>query len=92
LLTQESTSHAHGAHGGKGHTEYVNHSLKELRKVVDRESFASIALPRLATGAGGLMWADVEPLIQHHLGSLNIPVYVYVEYRPGQAAELQVAK
>jgi len=30
------------------------HSLKELQKVIEKESLTSIALPRLATGAGGL--------------------------------------
>lgn len=90
LLTQENASHSHGAHNGKSHVEHVNHSLKELRKVIEKESLTSIALPRLATGAGGLKWAEVLPLIKHHLGELNIPIYVYVEYHPGQQAkELQ---
>lgn len=92
LLTQESASHSHGPHAGKAHIEHVNHALKDLRKVIEKESLSSIALPRLATGVGGLDWSDVMPLIKHHLGDIKIPVYVYVEYHPGQKAkELQAS-
>jgi O-acetyl-ADP-ribose deacetylase (regulator of RNase III) len=34
-----------------------------------------LALPRLATGVGGLDWNDVLPLIVQHLGDLSIPIY-----------------
>jgi hypothetical protein len=43
-------------------------------------------LPRLATGVGGLDWADVLPLIEKKLGDLNIPVYVYETYHADKAA------
>ena len=46
-----------------------------------------MALPRLATGVGGLDWADVRPLIDKHLGSLGIPVYVYATFQPGVTAK-----
>jgi O-acetyl-ADP-ribose deacetylase (regulator of RNase III) len=87
LMTQEPAPSAH-AHGkpGKAKTEYVNHALKELRKIVDDEKIESLALPRLATGVGGLDWNDVKPLVDRHLGDLTIPVYVYVEYQKGVAA------
>jgi len=29
----------------------------------------------------------VRPLITHHLGDLNIPVYLYVTYRKGEAGK-----
>ena len=50
--------------------------------MVEKESIKSLALPRLATGVGGLAWSEVKPLIAHHLGDLDIPVYLYVEYHP----------
>ena len=40
----------------------------------------------LATGVGGLDWAEVRPLIAKHLGDLKIPVYVYAVYHAGVAA------
>ena len=45
-----------------------------------KESFTSIALPRLATGVGGLEWSDVQPVIEDRLGALGIPVFVYNVY------------
>lgn len=54
--------------------------------MAEAEGFTSIALPRLATGVGGLDWEEVWPVVEHRLGSLSIPVFVYSEYRPGQAA------
>jgi O-acetyl-ADP-ribose deacetylase (regulator of RNase III) len=66
----------------------VNHALRELHKLVLKEKFTSLALPRLATGVGGLEWQAVSPLIDTHLGSLDIPVIVYRTYQPGvKAAE-----
>jgi O-acetyl-ADP-ribose deacetylase (regulator of RNase III) len=86
LLTQEEAS-GHGHISGKAHTEHVNHALKELHQLVAKESLTSLAIPRLATGVGGLDWKDVKPLIEHHLGDLGIPIYVYTEYQPGVAAK-----
>lgn len=45
-----------------------------------------MALPRLATGVGGLDWDQVKPLIQSQLGDLDIPVYDYVTFHAGQKA------
>ncbi len=86
LLTQEESS-GHGHVSGKAHTEHVNHALKELRKIVEKESLTSLALPRLATGVGGLDWSVVKPLIENHLSDLSIPIFVYAEYCSGVAAE-----
>jgi hypothetical protein len=43
-------------------------------------------LPRLATGVGGLAWEEVKPLIEQHLGSLDVPIMVYTTYHAGQKA------
>lgn len=87
LFTQEG-GYDHGAKPGKASTTHVAHALKALRRLAERERFASIALPRLATGVGGLEWREVEPLVRQHLGDLGTPVYVYTTYRKGvRAAE-----
>ena len=44
--------------------KFVNDCLKSLVKIVKKEKLTSIALPRIATGVGGLDWADVEPVIR----------------------------
>lgn len=85
LFTQ-GPAPTHGAKPGKATVENVNHSLKALAKLVESEKVTSLALPRLATGVGGLDWKDVRPLIEKHLGRLSIPVYVYATYQPGVQA------
>ena len=86
LLTQDEAPTA-GAHPGKATTHNVNLALKALRALAQEEAFESLALPRLATGVGGLAWDDVRPLIERHLGDLDIPVYVYTTFRPGVKAK-----
>lgn len=85
LFTQEA-AYEHGAKPGLATAHHAGHALRALRKLIDTEGFTSIALPRLATGAGGMAWSEVEPLLQHHLGDLKIPVVVYTTYRAGQIA------
>lgn len=85
LLTQDAAP-AHGSKPGKATTHNVNLALKALRKLIEDEGFESVALPRLATGVGGLDWEQVKPLIERHLADLSIPVYVYTTYRRGEHA------
>jgi O-acetyl-ADP-ribose deacetylase (regulator of RNase III) len=86
LLTQEAPARD-GAHPGPAHTEYVNHALRELRKIVAEEKVHSVAMPALATGVGGLDWKHVAPLVLAQLGGLSIGIYVYTHYVRGTAAK-----
>jgi O-acetyl-ADP-ribose deacetylase (regulator of RNase III) len=87
LMTQDG-EHGHGSKPGKAAIASVNHSLRRLQHELEKGEITSIALPRLATGVGGLDWNEVLPLIQSHLGGLKIPVFVYSHYQPGvQATE-----
>jgi len=86
LFTQ-TPAPSHGAKPGPATIENVNHSLKALAKMVETEKIKSLALPRLATGVGGLEWKDVKPLLEKHLGHLSIPVYVYSTFHPGVKAK-----
>lgn len=90
LFTQEPASHV-GGRPGRAKTEHVNHALHELKKLVEKEGFGSVALPRLATGVGGLDWPHVEPLIRAQLGALEIPVLIYTEFESGLGAEEPIA-
>lgn len=85
LYTQEAAPSA-GGRPGKATLQNVRHSLKALRQFVEAEGIRSLALPRLATGVGGLDWDDVRPLVREYLGDLDIPVNVYTTYRQGEAA------
>ena len=86
LLTQDG-SFEHGAKPGRASLTNVEHCLKALRKKLIEDQITSVALPQLATGVGGLDWQDVHPLIQKHLGDLQIPVMLYSTYHPGQHAQ-----
>ena len=86
LLTQEPAEHSQGL-PGKATLHNVSHALKALAKIVAEEKLTSLALPRLATGVGGLEWDSVRPLIDGHLGGLGVPVIVYTTYRKGVQAE-----
>lgn len=88
LFTQEHAP-SQGSRPGKATLPYVNHSLRELAKEVKQKGFKSLAVPKVATGVGGLDWNDVKPLIQEHLGGLGIPVFVYEDYKKNVAATEQ---
>jgi O-acetyl-ADP-ribose deacetylase (regulator of RNase III) len=85
LLTQDG-SYEHGSKPGKATVSNVNHALKALVKIIKKENITSLALPRLATGVGGLDWQDVWPLMEGRLGDLDIPIYVYTEFHAGMTA------
>ena len=85
LLTQEG-GYGGGNKPGKASEPNVNHALRALKKIIQKEGFSSVALPRLATGVGGLEWSQVKPLIESQLGDLDIPIYVYVTFHADQKA------
>lgn len=85
LITQEG-GYGHGSRPGRAQIKYVSDALKALAKMAAKEGFTSIALPRVATGVGGLNWDEVWPVIEQRMRDLEIPVYVYAQYRPGKAA------
>jgi O-acetyl-ADP-ribose deacetylase (regulator of RNase III) len=85
LFTQEAPA-TKGGRPGRATLQHVGHALRALRRLAEAEKFASIAVPRLATGVGGLEWNDVRPLVEQHLGDLGIPVIVYTTFRAGVTA------
>ena len=85
LFTQEAAYHPR-ARPGCATTQHMGHALKALRQLIEAEQFTSVALPRLATGVGGLEWGDVKSLVEQHLGDLKIPVIVYATYHANQKA------
>ena len=87
LMVQEPSEISRGGHPGKASISHLDHALKELAKFAKKEGIKSIALPKLATGVGGLDWHDVSNAIHHYLGDLDIPIYVYSTYTKGQKAE-----
>ena len=85
LFTQEPGA-GHGQKPGRASLSHVGHALRELHRFCEAERVTSLALPRIATGVGGLDWKDVQPLVAQHLGTLKIPVILYTTYAAGRAA------
>ena len=85
LFTQAPAASA-GGRPGPASLQHVGRALKALGQLAAAEKWSSLALPRLATGVGGLDWNDVRPLVQQHLGPLSTKVFVYTTYRAGVAA------
>lgn len=86
LMTQEG-SHEHGSRPGKATVSNVRHALQSLVKELRSEGIESLAIPRIATGVGGLGWDQVRPLVDETLGALDMPVYVYTRYEKGVTAK-----
>ena len=84
LMTQEAPKgEKHSGHPGKATVSNVNHSLKELAKMIKAENIRSIAIPKLSTGVGGLDWSEVKPLIENYLGNCGAEVFLYSTYAKG---------
>ncbi len=87
LMTQNpSDGNAHGGHPKGATISNVNHAIHALKKMIESEGLKSVALPRLATGVGGLKWEEVSPLIHNLLSDVNADIYVYSTYVKGQQA------
>ncbi|MCB9060999.1 MAG: macro domain-containing protein [Halobacteriovoraceae bacterium] len=86
LFTQEHAP-GHNSMPGKATTTYVNKSLKELKKFVEKKNIKTLAIPKISTGVGGLDWKEVQPLIQNHLEDVEeLKVFVYEQYQAGTKA------
>ena len=85
LMTQEG-EHGHGTKPGKANVSNVQHSLKRLRHEIEKHSVKSLAMPKLATGVGGLSWEEVLPHIKQQLGDLACEIYLYTTYHKGEQA------
>ena len=87
LMAQEPAPSDKGGHPGKASISNLDHCLKDLAKWIVNENIDKIAIPKLATGVGGLDWKDVKESIDKHLGDVDIPVYIYTTYSKGVKAE-----
>ena len=57
---------------------WVEKILARLAEAASDRVFDSIAIPQLGCGCGGLLWADVWPLYEKHLGALDCDVEVWI--------------
>ncbi len=85
LFTQEAATQQEG-HPGRSSESYVNTCLKNLAKEIKKSNTKSLALPKLATGVGGLSWETVKPLILKHFEGVDTKLFVYEKYQKDLSA------
>ena len=54
----------------------IDAGLRDLAATIERHNIASIAIPPIGAGLGGLDWGDVRALIQQHLADTHARVTV----------------
>lgn len=57
--------------------EYIEAGLEDLVRRVEGLGIASLAVPALGAGLGGLAWEEVKPLLAKALHPLQAEVWVY---------------
>ncbi len=77
---------------GKSRIEDIEAGLVALKAEIASRGIASIALPPLGCGLGGLDWAEVRPLIENALGAMpNLRVVLFEPAGAPLAAEMAAA-
>ncbi|TNE51992.1 MAG: Appr-1-p processing protein [Deltaproteobacteria bacterium] len=89
LFTQESTEEG-SVFPGRACLYHVKRCINRLKEEIVDQGIISLALPRLATGAGGLKWDEVSHVIYPDLEEVHIPIVVYATYTPGIAANERI--
>ncbi|MEP7766008.1 macro domain-containing protein [Sanguibacter sp. 25GB23B1] len=73
--------------------EDIESGLEDLVEVIRRERIASIAVPPLGCGNGGLDWSDVEPLVRRKLSVLHdVDIRMYPPTGAPSAAEMRTSE
>jgi O-acetyl-ADP-ribose deacetylase (regulator of RNase III) len=87
LMAQEpAPSERYKGHPGKATIGHLDLCLKNLQKYLKAESIESVALPRLATGVGGLDWEEVRRSVFKHFDTTDIKVFLYSTFVKNQKA------
>jgi O-acetyl-ADP-ribose deacetylase (regulator of RNase III) len=76
LGTQEGVWRARASY------EAIEKALTHMKEQADAESIASIAIPRIGVGYGGLSWKKVRAIVERVFADWAGTLYVYEEYVP----------
>lgn len=60
----------------------VEIALRRMRELADTEEIASIAVPRIGVGYGGLSWKKVRAIVERVFGDWEGTLVVYEEFVP----------
>ena len=88
LMAQEPSENRRSSENpGNATLGSLSSCLKNLASFIEEEKIDQIAIPKLATGVGGLDWEDVKGLIHEHLADVPCKVIVYSTFAKGVEAE-----
>jgi O-acetyl-ADP-ribose deacetylase (regulator of RNase III) len=74
---------------GRSRLEWIEQGLSNLQEHYKQWGLASIAMPQIGAGLGGLKWEDVQPLIERYFRQEPVHLDVYVR---GQEEEIPKQK
>ena len=80
LGTQEGVWRARASY------EAIETALKRMQKLADAEGVASIAMPRIGVGYGGLSWKKVRAIVEKIFADWSGRLIVYEEFVPSDRA------
>lgn len=65
---------------GRATYDWVETCLREMRRMADAEGIATIAIPKVGTGYGGLSWKKLRPIVESAFGDWDGTLFVYEEF------------
>jgi O-acetyl-ADP-ribose deacetylase (regulator of RNase III) len=80
LGTQEGVWRARASY------DAIEQALGRMRELADAERIASIAIPRIGVGYGGLSWKKVRAIVERVFGDWQGRLVVYEEFVPAEGA------
>jgi len=57
--------------------EWIEAGLEKFVNAYASQGISEVSFPRLGCGNGNLDWADVQPIMEHYLCKVQIPVYIH---------------
>lgn len=81
LGTQEGVWRARASY------EAIEQALGKMRELADTEGIASIAIPRIGVGYGGLSWEKVRAIVERVFDDWSGCLVVYEKFEPVESTE-----
>lgn len=70
--------------------EWIEQGLSNFVSTYKANNITSVAFPKLGTSNGGLNWEDVKLVMEKHLSSIDIPVYICLDTNEAEGLEKQM--
>lgn len=75
---------------GGAKLEYIEECFKSFAGYYEDEGITSLAMPRIGAGLGGVEWRAIKSVIKDKLESVDIPIYVYENYKHNLKADEKI--